>query len=456
VDALVTPARKAIVVAGLFGIASFIRDAVLFRTYGFYVHPDSASYLDGSWLRSRPYPVMAWLTDAIDHPRILIWLQLLIGAIAIAALVWVIWRNNRVLAVVVGIVFLLDINWATMDRVILSEGPFMSFSILSLAALGYLYERRARLHPVALLMAGVLFAWTCTIRPSNMYLLLPIAAAYLLFTRSLRMTAWLSTGMIVLLLASAWLTVAQTGKFRISGGTGYFVAFPLFSYHLFSPSNGPASAQIDHAIKICDPNVDYSKVVILTSNQYLWGDFFGCLSKQGWSDDRVDQTFSEAYVEAIRAHPQQWGESWGGWFVIELGYPLDEAELLITKAVGHLPTQVRAFWLSSIPNPNGDTDLYNAMDAGTLSWEYVIAILIVCCAALALVWVRTTGTIRVVTLGAIVTIAYVCASVPAGHVFLPRYVTLLSPLNTLVFVVVLFVLAGFATTGVRRFRTNAT
>ena len=194
-------------VATLFGVASFARDAILVLRNGYLTSPDTAGYLSGSWLRSRPYPVMAWLTDATHHPWNLVWLQLVLGALATAALVWVVWRSHRVLAVLIGVFFVLDFGWATHNRQLLSEGPFVSFSVLSLAVLGYQYEQRKRLGALGLVLAGILFAWTCTIRPSNLYLLAPIAVFYFVITRSWRKTAWLAGGMILLLLASAWLTL---------------------------------------------------------------------------------------------------------------------------------------------------------------------------------------------------------------------------------------------------------
>jgi len=441
---LTSPSRVAILVAALFGLASFVRDAILLWRFGFYTFPDTQGYLKGDAFRSRPYPVMAWLTNAIHHPENLVWLQLVMGAVATATLVWVVWRSSRKLAAAIGTLFILDIGWATNNRQLLSEGAFVSFSVLTLAVFGYQYEKRRQLRPLALVLAGCLFAWTCTIRPSNVYLLIPIAGAYLVFTRSWSKTAWLSAGMTVLLLASAWLTLVQAGRFRVGGPTGYFVSFPLFSYQVFSPANGAASVQIDNALRACDPDPGYSKISIATSNQYLWGEYFGCLhNEQGWSDDRIDQTFTAAYVEAIRAHPQEWLRSWGGWFVIGLGYPPQEVLNYTYKALIH-GSYMRELWQRINPNPNGDAGLYRAMSSqGSLSWEYVLAVAIVWLAILGLIIFRTAGTVRVLALGAVVFVVYTCATVPAGHVFLPRYVEVLSPMHALLAVVLLMIAGEF-------------
>jgi hypothetical protein len=422
----------------LFGVLAFVRDAVMLTRSGFSTFPDTQGYLDGNALRSRPYPVMAWLTDASHHPENLAWLQIVIGAIATAALVWVIWRNSPKLALLIGVLLLVDVGWAIQNRELLSEGAFVSFSVLSLAALGYQYEQRRNLRPGALVVVGILFAWTCTIRPSNMYLLIAIAGAYLLFTRSWKKTAWLAAGMAVLLLASAWLTLAQTGRFRVGGPTGYFVAFPLMSYQIFSPDNGSASTQIDRALRSCSPDPGYSDVSILSSNQYIWG-YFRCLTGRGWSDDRIDQSFTSAYVEGIRTHPQEWFRSWGGWFVLGLGYFPREVEPWVTRVARHVPV-LDDVWPRIAPNPNGDQDLYQAMSArGSLSWEYVVEVAIALFALLAVIWVQTSGAVRVISLGAVALIVYTCATVPAGHVFLPRYVAVLSPMYALVLGMLLLV-----------------
>src|SRR5205807_523436 len=161
-----------------------IRDATLARIFGFYVTPDTGSYLLGLAIRSRPYPILAWLTDAPQHPWLLVALQIGLAALATMALVYVVARKNPWLAALVGVL-------------------------------------------------------------------------YVLFTRSWRKSAWVAGGMAALLVATCTLTWYAFGRFRISAGTGYYLAFPLFAYHLFNSNNGPASARIDHTLRTCDPGVDY-------------------------------------------------------------------------------------------------------------------------------------------------------------------------------------------------------
>jgi len=159
--------------AAFFGLATMIRDATLTVIFGFYVTPDTGSYLLGSSIRSRPYPVLMWLTGASQHPFLLIGVQIALAALATAALVYVVGRRNPWLAALIGALFVLDLDWSLWNRYLMTEGPFMSFSVLSLAVLVHQYEQRVRLHPAWLVGAGALFAWTCTIRPSNLYLLVP-------------------------------------------------------------------------------------------------------------------------------------------------------------------------------------------------------------------------------------------------------------------------------------------
>ena len=450
---------------------------MLFKAYGLYVFNDTGGYLAGDFLRSRPYPLMMWLTDTAHHPSNLVWLQIVLAAVALAALVWVLARRNLWLAAAAGMMLLIDLNWAVTNRFLLSEGAYISFSVLALAVFAYQYEERRRLTPWSLIAAGILFAWTLTIRPSNLYLLIPLAAAYLLFTGSVRKTVWLGAGIVLVLLASAALTQAQTGHFRINGGTGYYVAFPLFSYHLFDPANGPASARVDGALRSCDANVDYSGFTIETSNQRIWGEFIPCLTRDGWSVDQIDQTFTAAYVEGVRAKPAAWFESWSGWVAVELGFmpsgEKDQAAYNCSVSTAALCVQWRSQLAGpppAVPNtvrgqasfeqytrpvqqlylaplflatrPLGDQfttrpgiDPFATLETGSLSPLYVALAIATWAAILLLLWLATSGTARVLGLSAAVMIGYVAATVPAGHVFLVRYIEALTPMYGILTVV---------------------
>ena len=458
--------------AAFFGLATMIRDATLTVIFGFYVTPDTGSYLLGSSIRSRPYPVLMWLTGASQHPFLLIGVQIALAALATAALVYVVGRRNPWLAALIGALFVLDLDWSLWNRYLMTEGPFMSFSVLSLAVLVHQYEQRVRLHPAWLVGAGALFAWTCTIRPSNLYLLVPIVLLYLLFTRSLRKSAWVAGGMAALLVASGSLTWYQFGRFRINAETGYYLAFPLFAYHLFSPGNGPDSARIDHTLRICDPGVDYSQITIETSNKYLWGEFFNCLSTHGWTTDQIESSMTAAYLEGIRARPGTWLYNWLGYSLIELGYPVvyegesppGDCPVAVVQVCRELTAYDRnlppasgsvASWETSwehrtaparqvyllpfqLRQPSVFAAPYAVMEQHALSTSYVLVVLLLLLGTLVLLWLRTRGSPRLLALSAAVMIGYVCLTIPAGHVFLIRYLEPLSPIYAIVSAVVIF------------------
>jgi hypothetical protein len=475
--------RLALGVALFFAAAALVRDTVLLKAFAFYVAPDSLGYLTGDPLRSRPYPILAWLTDALDHPLNLVFLQIGLGALATGLLVYVVARRNPWLAVLIGLIFTFDTVWSLSNRTLLSEGPFTSFAVIALAILVHQYETHERVSPRALLAAGVLFAWTCTIRPSNLYLLALIALAYFIFTRSARKVAWLAGGMAILLLATSSLTWYQTGHFRVSAGTGYFVAFPLFSYKLFDARNGPESLRIDQTLRSCGPSVDYTKVTVLTSNRYLWGEFFPCLQKSGWSVDQVDSSFTQAYLEGIRTRPDAFLYEWLGWTSIGLGYTtaetLDSGSSSCDANSFKFCDQLRAEYGQAPPglqsaagsseraweppmavlrqvylvpfdttSPAATADPYAVMDDHSLSAGYVAAVVLIWLAMLALLWFRTRGSARMIGLAAGCTVGYVCLTVPGGHVFLSRYVSVLGPfyavLSALVILILLRIAANFA------------
>jgi hypothetical protein len=471
--------RLALGLALFFAAAALVRDTVLLKAFAFYVVFDSLGYLIGDPLRSRPYPILAWLTDAADHPLNLVYLQIGLGALAIGLLVYVVARRNPSLAILIGLLFSLDTVWSLSNRTLLADGPFTSFAVISLAILVHQYETRERASRRALVASGALFAWTCTIRPSNLYLLALIALAYLIFTRSGRKVAWLAGGMAILLLATSSLTWYQTGHFRVSGGTGYYVAFPLFSYQLFDASNGPQSLRIDRTLRSCDPSVDYTRVNIFTSNQYLWGDFFPCLQNNGWSFDEIDSGFTQAYLEGIRTRPGTFLYDWLGWTSIGLGYTtgttLDSGPSSCDAKSFKFCDQLLAEYRQAPPGmqsaagsweqaadrpiailsqvylipfdatlPAATTDSYTVMGLHSLSIGYVAAVTLIWLAMLVLLWLRTRGSARVLGLAAACTVIYVCFTVPGGHVFLPRYISVLGPIYAVLSALIVLILLRIA------------
>jgi hypothetical protein len=257
-------------------------------------------------LRSEPYPLLGWLFGARESPLPLLSFQIVIGALAASALVWVLSRRSSILGALVAQFFVTDLAWAQANRSLSTEGVSISFMVLSLALFVQQHESRRSLRWFWLAGAGALYAWTMTIRPSNVYLLVPLLLAYLVFTRSFRKTAWVAAGMAAMLVASVLLMARETGRYQISGGTGYYLAFPLFSYHLFDPANGADSRELASALSVCDPPFERSAVVISTSNELIFRQAVACLRGQGWSAERVSATVTGAYLEALRAHPGSW------------------------------------------------------------------------------------------------------------------------------------------------------
>jgi hypothetical protein len=276
--------------------------------------------------------------------------------------------------------------------------------------------------------------------------------------------------MALMLVATSALTWYQTGFFRLNGGTGNYLAFPLFSYHLFDPTNGPQSKRIDTALRSCDPNVNYSQVTIRTSNKYLWGEYFGCLQRSGWTPDQVDTAVTAAYIEGIRAQPGTAMFNWFGWTSIELGYrvrydssqsPCDPAsyrfcnELFASREAPPALKAAAAGWSHAwathtspvrqvyllpvwLTNPANLSDPYGTMDRHALSARYVLLIWLVCVAVLALLYFRTRGSVRVLGFAAATLIGYVCLSTVVGAVFLARYVSVLTPVDAVLSAIVIF------------------
>ncbi len=461
--------RLAFWVALLTGAVVILRDVLLLRVFSFGALPDSDSYMRlGIDLRSVPYPLINTLLDARSNAAATIWFQIIIAGFAAGALVYVIGRRYPKLAAVIGLLFALDFTWSAATRWILTESPFTSFHVLGLACLINQYERNKRLHWWELLAAGVLYGWTMTIRPSGVLLVIPIVLAYLWFTRSWRKTSWLTAGVVSVLLISGLINLQYTGKFRLFSGTGYYVAFPLYVYHLYSPDNGPVSRRLDDLIRVCEPAIDYSKINMITHNDYLWVKFFPCLQdKHGLTLDQVSDLFTSAYIEAIRKQPvfyiQQIIAQHSTFISYPVGrtidfWPLDtegngicrgeawciaarerarlypELKMQLEDTIRTLSsftvysTQIQMAVASFLPG-TGVQPLYSdywqwpnnwspqPLMSGLIAWLLMVGVLLL----------ATRGLLRFTVLACIVFIHYTMLSVVAGHVITSRYIQVLSP-----------------------------
>jgi dolichyl-phosphate-mannose--protein O-mannosyl transferase len=116
-------------------------------------------------LLTLPYKLMHAITNSIANPLSLIWLQIIIGALAVGVMVYVISREDVALALSVGLLLATDLLWGSLNRMLLTEGPFISFHLLAMAWLLSHYDRRSSVRTRELLLAGLFYGWTFLFRP---------------------------------------------------------------------------------------------------------------------------------------------------------------------------------------------------------------------------------------------------------------------------------------------------
>ncbi|MHA2403446.1 MAG: hypothetical protein ACXADH_10690 [Candidatus Kariarchaeaceae archaeon] len=308
--------KSAFIIAVIFAVLISLRDAIIVWGFSFGYYGDSNLYVSlgrtlfqksGSFsagIVSLPYPFLNTITSSASNPLNLVWLQILIGAFAAGALIYVVARKNPILSVVIGILFLFDFVWGAVNRNILTEGLYVSFHVLSLALLISHYDRRETVTSWELLAAGVFYGWAFIFRPSSLFLTLLIVPLYFWLTRS-----WRKTGFYMVMgLFNLW----SSGEFRIMSQSGYYTASPLFVYRLFSPDNGPASQEIDQAFSECFPDLDYANAMETTAggdknNDILYRMFLPCLNESGLNLDQISDLYTQAYMEGIIKRPIYYG-----------------------------------------------------------------------------------------------------------------------------------------------------
>jgi hypothetical protein len=311
------PAR---ILAITFTVLVFLRGALIVWAFSFGYYRDSNLYVNlGKTLFQRggpfssgvvtfPYPFFNAITNSSGNPLVLIWLQILIGALAVGWLVYVLTKINPILAVVIGLLLVIDLVWGAINRNVMTEGLFVSFNILSLAFLVNHYGRRKTISMGELFLVGLLYGWTFIFRPSNLFLTFLIIPLYLWLTYSWRKTAAVSAGMLAIYLVLGLFNLWNSGEFRIMGQTGYYTGSPLFVYRLFATENGPASQQLGDYLSGCMPDIDYSNAMEPTAggaknNEVLYGQFLPCLASNGLSLDQTSDLITRAYVESIKSRP---------------------------------------------------------------------------------------------------------------------------------------------------------
>jgi len=276
--------------------------------------------------------------------------------------------------------------------------------------------------------------------------------------------------MAVFLLASAWLTLVQTGHFRLFGGTGVYVISPLLTRQLFYPDNGPASAELDPAMRGCMPEIDYQAVPDDDIARYL-GTIWVCLDASGWEEERIFDLFSRAYVEAIERRPvlfmMKTLEQNGSMLAFPVGkislsegyvgptFPqtcqkyawCDDSLRVAQRGERFQPALVQAFRLityltvhTTQPHltavaylPGIGVTLPLALEHPLAAWRAApLPILLAWLLVLGITIAMTRGQARLMVLACIVLIHYSMFSVVIGNVFIPRYAQPLSPFYVII------------------------
>ena len=274
-----------------------IRDTALSSTFYFLYETDAVGYFRYARFMFDPTVADIPVTRTLNYPLVInlllfpfnsglpanadsLWrvihFQMFAGALAAGLLVYVLGRRDRTFALVAGIFLALDVVWGAYQRWVFTESLTMSCLVFSLAVMVSHYHRARRLRWPELLLAGVLFGWTLTIRPSNVYFVLVVALIYFVLTRSVRKTAFVGLGIGLFLLAASLFNLWRFGGFHLSGQQGFFLGVPAFGYQLYAPDNGPVSAQFQQEMAACLPNLDLTAITIEQVNFAIFHRMLPC------------------------------------------------------------------------------------------------------------------------------------------------------------------------------------
>lgn len=312
--------KTARILGVVFGLLALLRGALVLWMFSFGYYRDSNLYVSlgeslfqkggpfSAGIVTFPYPFLNWLALSSVNPLALVWLQILVGALAAGFLVYVVAKSHPLLAVVTGALLSIDFIWGAINRNVMTEGLFVSLNMLSLAFLVSHYDKRKSVSAWELFAVGLLYGWTFIFRPSSLFLTILIVPLYLWLTRSWRKTAAVTGGMLAIYLALGLFNLWSSSEFRLMGQSGYYTGSPLFVYRLFSTENGPASEQLGGYLSACMPGVDYANLMEPTAggqknNDILYGQFIPCVRSNDLSLDQTSDLMTQAYVEAIRSRP---------------------------------------------------------------------------------------------------------------------------------------------------------
>lgn len=498
--------------------ACVIRDTVLSSTFYFLYETDAVGYFRYARFMFDPTVADIPVTRTMNYPLVInlllfpfnsalpanadsLWrvihVQMLVGALAVGLLVYVLGRRDRVFALVVGGILALDVVWGAYQRWVFTESLTMSFLVISLAVLVRHATRAERLRGPELLLAGVLFGWTLTIRPSNVYFALVILVVYLFVTRSLRKTAVVAAGIGLFLLAASLFNLWRFGGFHLSGQQGFFLGVPAFGYALYSPENGPTSAQFQQEMAACLPQLDLTAITIEQVNFAIFhqmlpcfdddiqplADRFGSLFREGvqrqparyalavlrenavmlaypirLSTSFALQTTIEMFRDPLR--PPTCGDSVESWCRYR-PYPRDPQAPALAAFVGATSLFVQPYLLLAPPGdiPAGHTHaLYRYLLPAVDPPPALVPAVLAWLAQLAFVVARTRGLRRFVVLVSAALIHYVLLTTAAAIVFdtsNTRYLALLTPFFSLIAAAFFIELAGLLRAVWRRWQTRA-
>lgn len=262
----------------------------------------------------------------------LIALQMFLRALACGTVAWMLGRSSLLAATVVGVLLACDPVSAATSVCYLTEGLYMTGMLLGLALVVGQLQRASDLRPWQRFAAGVALGWVLLFRPNGAALMLPVALSYAVASRSIARALAPVLGFASVAVGLALYNLFRVGTMTVAA-TGLYLAFPLFSQHLFAPENGPVSTTMHQRLTTCYPDLDYTAVKAMTSNEYIHGKFTPCLlddtpdGRQALSD-----MYRAAYVEALRARP----------FTFAARMGLESMRFLATS-VSYYPAEVSQF-----------------------------------------------------------------------------------------------------------------
>lgn len=297
-----TQYRAAWGLAILVGVLVFFRESIFLDVFGDSFPPDSLSYVTNDPQRTVPYIALNTLLHTTDNPLVVVYFQVLLAALAAGFLVAVLGKMDLLLALMTGTFLALDTSWTPSVRTVYTEGVLTSFLIISLACLVDHYAHHQSLRGWQLLLAGVLYGWTFTIRPNGFLLMAVIVPVYLWFTRSWRKSAWVAAGLVFFWISSCCYNYYYHNTFALLAARGPGLLYPLFDYDLYSPENGPNSRALEPILQECVPDEDLSKLSRDNLDGFWYTKLAPCVSKT-MTVEEITALFDGAYKEAALKKP---------------------------------------------------------------------------------------------------------------------------------------------------------